>query len=301
MIVHMPGKTSDAKLRDVLRVGPGPVDLAGIDPRGTPGLPEIKAVRHDSKRWARTELAEIGTELAVHQEMLYAAAKAGAPDERRRLLLVLQAMDCGGKDGVTKRVAGMMNPLGLHIVAFGKPTEEEAAHDFLWRIRKALPGPGYVGVFNRSHYEDVLVVRVHGLVPAATWRARYDEINRFERELVDGGVRLVKVMLHISREEQRQRLLDRLNDPTKYWKYNPGDIDERARWADYQAAYADALAKCGTDQAPWYVVPADRKWYRDWAVAALLLEELREMALGYPPPDFDPAAERARLVATGSE
>jgi PPK2 family polyphosphate:nucleotide phosphotransferase len=301
----MAGKTAEAQradgtLRNSLRVGPGPVDLAGIDPRSTPGLPDIRAVRQDAKRWARAELAEIGAELAVHQEMLYAAAKAGAPDERRRVLLVLQAMDCGGKDGVTKRVAGMMNPLGLHIVAFGKPTEEEAAHDFLWRIRQALPDPGYLGVFNRSHYEDVLAVRVHGLVPASTWQARYDEINRFERELVDDGVRLVKVMLHISRDEQRQRLLDRLGDPTKYWKYNPGDIDERARWAGYQAAYADALGRCGTDQAPWYVVPADRKWYRDWAVATLLLEELRDMDLAYPPPDFDPAAEQTRLAATGA-
>jgi PPK2 family polyphosphate:nucleotide phosphotransferase len=189
-----------------------------------------------------------------------------------------------------------MNPLGLRIVAFGKPTAEEAAHDFLWRIRRAVPDPGYVGVFNRSHYEDVLVVRVHSLVPERIWRARYDEINQFERDLVSDGVRLVKVMLHISPDEQRQRLLDRLDDPTKYWKYNPGDLDERARWADYQAAYAGALAQCSTDHAPWYVVPADRKWYRDWAVATLLLEELRAMALSYPPADFDPQAERDRLL-----
>jgi PPK2 family polyphosphate:nucleotide phosphotransferase len=282
------------KLRDLLRVGPGPVDLAGIDPRGTPGLPDHR----NPKKWARDELDEIGAELAHQQEMLYATAKSEAPEERRRVLLVLQAMDCGGKDGATKRVAGAMNPLGLHIVAFGKPTDEELAHDFLWRIRRALPEPGYVGVFNRSHYEDVLVVRVQKLVPARTWRGRYDEINGFERELADDGVRLLKVMLHISYEEQRERLQDRLDDPTKYWKYNPADLQARARWDDYQAAYADALYRCGTEYAPWYVVPADRKWYRDWAVATLLLEELREMDLSYPPADFDIAAEAAKLAAT---
>ena len=294
------------QLRDELRVGPGPVDLAGIDPRGTPGVPD----RKDAKKWARDQLAEIGAELARHQEMLYATAKSEAPNgwgwgagsdvarERRRVLLVLQAMDCGGKDGATKRVAGAMNPLGLHIVAFGKPTEEELAHDFLWRIRRALPEPGYVGVFNRSHYEDVLVVRVESLVPARTWRARYDKIKKFERELVDDGVRLLKVMLQISYEEQRQRLQDRLDDPTKYWKYNPADLETRMRWDDYQAAYADVLDRCGTEYAPWYVVPADRKWYRDWAVATLLLDELRQMGLSYPPADFDLQAESAKLAAT---
>jgi PPK2 family polyphosphate:nucleotide phosphotransferase len=282
------------RLRDLLRVGPGPVDLAGIDPRGTPGFPDHK----NPKRWARDKLTEIGAELARYQEMLYATAKSAAHAERRRVLLVLQAMDCGGKDGTTKRVAGAMNPLGLHLVAFGKPNEQELAHDFLWRIRRALPAPGYVGVFNRSHYEDVLVVRVQSLVPARTWQARYASINRFERGLVDDGVRLLKVMLHISYEEQRQRLRDRLDDPTKYWKYNAADLAERARWDDYQTAYADALSRCGTGYAPWYVVPADRKWYRDWAVATLLLDELREMDLGYPPADFDIAAESARLAAT---
>jgi PPK2 family polyphosphate:nucleotide phosphotransferase len=305
-----------ANLRELLRVGPGQVDLDGIDPSGTPGLPEHKAVRRSPKSWTREDLTGLGAELARHQEMLYAnakvagatppseaAGKAKAPPsegvQRKRVLLVLQAMDCGGKDGTIKRVANHMNPLGLHIRAFGKPTEEELAHHFLWRIRRALPPPGYVGMFNRSHYEDVLVARVHSLVPPDIWQGRYDEINQFERELVDSGVTLVKVMLHISYEEQRQRLLQRLDDPTKHWKYNPGDVDERARWADYQAAYADALSKCGTDAASWYVVPADRKWYRDWAVTNLLLEHMRELNLSYPPGDFDPETERERLAKIG--
>src|SRR5262249_52930612 len=156
-----------------------------------------------------------------------------------------------------------MNPQGMRIVAFGPPTEEEVGHDFLWRIRRAVPAPGYVGVFNRSHYEDVLIVRVHNLVEPRVWRRRYDQINGVERELVDSGVTLVKVMLHISFEEQRQRLLERLTDPAKHWKYNPSDVDERALWPDYQQAYTDVLGRCSTEYAPWYVVPADRKWYRN--------------------------------------
>ena len=253
-------------------------------------------MRRDPKAWARAELEQIGLELAAQQEMLYASVKASQGRDKRRVLLVLQAMDCGGKDGATKRVAGAMNPLGLSIAAFGKPTEEERAHDFLWRIEQKLPPYGFVGVFNRSHYEDVLIVRVHNLVPPRIWRARYDQINRFERRLVDSGLTLVKVMLHISYEEQRQRLLARLDDPTKYWKFNPADIDEREYWDDYQRAYADALRRCNTPDSPWYVVPADRKWYRDWALANLLVETMEEMDLRYPEPTFDIAAERRRLL-----
>jgi PPK2 family polyphosphate:nucleotide phosphotransferase len=283
-----------ASLRTLLRVPPGqPVDLSGIDPAGTPGLPRGEAGRHP-KKWARAALTAIGADLASHQERLYANAKVGSGTDR--VLLVLQAMDCGGKDGAIRRVAGQMNPQGMHIVSFGKPTEEELAHDFLWRIRRSLPEPGYVGVFNRSHYEDVLVARVHGLVDEQTWRGRYGQINDFERELVDGGTVLVKVMLHISFKEQGVRLAERLRDPTKHWKYNPGDVDERGRWAEYQAAYQDALRECGTARAPWYVVPADHKWYRDWAVATLLCEALAELGLTYPGGDFDVATERRRLA-----
>ncbi|NJP31506.1 PPK2 family polyphosphate kinase [Micromonospora thermarum] len=296
-------------MRELLRGGPG--GLGAVDPRSTPGLPGRDVTGEDRKGWARTQVRLLGDDLARQQEMLFATAKAragaaggteavagtsagavGAP----RVLLVLQAMDCGGKDGTVKRVAGAMNPLGLHIRSFGPPTPEELRHDFLWRIRRALPPPGYVGVFNRSHYEDVLVARVESLVPEATWQARYDEINAFERELVDAGVALVKVLLHISYAEQGRRLLERLDDPRKHWKYDPSDIDARTRWDDYQAAYAEALSRCGTDAAPWYVVPADRKWYRDWAVAHLLRETFDTLALGYPAADFDVRRERERLL-----
>jgi PPK2 family polyphosphate:nucleotide phosphotransferase len=281
-------------MRDVLRVpAQGRVDLASIDPAGTPGLPGKQAGRRP-KRWARERLDAVGTELASHQERLYASAKVGGCDQR--LLLILQAMDCGGKDGTTRKVAGTMNPQGLRIVSFGPPTEEERAHDFLWRIRRGLPMAGYVGVFNRSQYEDVLVVRVHNLVPPATWQARYEQINAFERELADTGTTIVKVMLHISFEEQRERLMQRLDDPTKHWKYNPADVDERGYWAAYQRAYEDVLSRCSTGYAPWYVVPADRKWYRDWAVATLLHETFTEMGLRYPAAAFDVTVERQRLA-----
>ncbi|MGN9776038.1 PPK2 family polyphosphate kinase [Micromonospora sp. H33] len=310
-------------MRELLRVDSG--DLGSIDPGSTPGLPGRAVTTKDRKGWARAQVRLLGDELGRQQEMLFATAKvragaagateavadtsAGAADAAEagaattagatgapRVLLVLQAMDCGGKDGTVKRVAGAMNPLGLHIRSFGAPTAEELRHDFLWRIRRALPPPGYVGVFNRSHYEDVLVARVESLVPEVTWQARYDEINAFERELVDGGVALVKVLLHISYAEQGRRLLERLDDPRKHWKYDPSDIDARARWDDYQAAYAEALNRCGTDAAPWYVVPADRKWYRDWAVAHLLRETFDTLALGYPPAGFDVRRERERLL-----
>jgi PPK2 family polyphosphate:nucleotide phosphotransferase len=287
------------RVRELLRVGPGTVDLAAIDPRSTPGLPVTG--RRKGKQWVREQMDEMAGALARQQEMLYSGRAAGAPGDARRLLLVLQAMDCGGKDGTVKHVVGAMNPLGVRIVGFGKPTEKERRHHFLWRIRRGLPEPGYVGVFNRSHYEDVLVVRVNGLVPERTWRKRYDEINRFERQLVDDGVAVVKVMLHISRDEQRQRLLERLADPTKHWKYNPGDLDARRRWDDYQQAYADALGRCSTDHAPWFVVPADRKWYRNWAVASLVRETFEQMRLDYPSANFDVEAERHRLESEGEK
>ncbi|WP_130329312.1 PPK2 family polyphosphate kinase [Micromonospora kangleipakensis] len=301
-------------MRELLRVNPdgGAVDLRAVDPRSTPGLPGAAGSGKRRKEWAREQVELLGVDLGRQQEMLYAAAQAAAGPEAptsaptaadaqldggrpRRVLLVLQAMDCGGKDGTIKRVAGAMNPLGLHIRSFGPPTEEELRHDFLWRIRRALPPPGYVGIFNRSHYEDVLIARVGELVDEPTWRARYDQINAFERELVDGGVTLVKVMLHISYAEQGERLMERLTDPQKYWKYNPSDLDSRARWDDYQAAYAEALARCDADAAPWFVVPADRKWYRDWAVAHLLRETFEGLDLGYPAAGFDVERERQRL------
>lgn len=283
-------------LRDILRVPSGrSVDLAKIDPDSTPGLPKIKG---NPKSWALAELVGISADLAALQEKLFASAKVGVSSAR--VLLILQAMDCGGKDGTVKKVAGAMNPEGMHIASFGKPTEQERSHDFLWRIRKALPEAGQIGVFNRSHYEDVLVVRVHGLVPERTWRGRYEKINSFEKALANDGVVIVKVMLHISKDEQAKRLEARLDDPTKWWKFNPSDIDERALWDNYQVAYADALANCNSEAAPWYVVPANHKWYRDWAVATILRDTLADMNLEYPPANFDIDTERVRLKASQS-
>jgi PPK2 family polyphosphate:nucleotide phosphotransferase len=274
------------KVRRLLKVG-----LTDVDPRDTPGLPG--GTREDAKAWSRTEVQRLGQHLGTRQERLFARAKAGV--DRRRLLLVLQSMDCGGKDGTVRSVVGAMNPLGMQVRAFGPPSEEEREQHFLWRINRALPPAGYVGVFNRSQYEDVLVVRVHGLVPESVWRRRFDEINRFEEDQVADGLTIVKVMLHLSYEEQRKRLLARLDDPTKRWKFNPADLDDRDRWAEYQQAYADVQRKCGTKAAPWYVVPADRKWYRNWAVANLLLAHLDDLHLEYPDVDLDLDALRARL------
>jgi PPK2 family polyphosphate:nucleotide phosphotransferase len=283
---------ANRSLRSLLQV-PADLDFAKIDPGSTPGRPPDKTVKKDPKAWSRATVTEIGVSLSEEQEKLFASNKVtGDP---RRVLVVLQAMDCGGKDGTVHHVIGQMNPQGLRITGFGPPTEEERRHDFLWRIRRALPEPGYIGVFNRSHYEDVLIVRVHQLVSEEVWRGRYEEINAFERELADSGFTIVKIMLHISRAEQLKRLRARLTDPTKRWKFNPGDIDERARWDEYQLAYRDALANCSTDLAPWYVVPADHKWYRDWAVARLLQETLESLKLRYPDADFDPDAQLARL------
>jgi PPK2 family polyphosphate:nucleotide phosphotransferase len=284
---------ANRSLRSLLQV-PDDLDLAKIDPRSTPGLPADKAVKKDPKGWARAALTEIGAAVSDDQERLFAANKIAG--DRRRVLIVLQAMDCGGKDGTVHHVVGLFNPQGLRITGFGVPTPQERKHDFLWRIRRALPEPGYIGVFNRSHYEDVLVARVHKIVPEEVWRQRYEVINAFERGLVEDGVTILKVMLHISPEEQFERLRARLTDPTKRWKFNPGDLDERGRWAEYQAAYRDALANCSTGLAPWFVVPADRKWYRDWAVARLLQETLESLKLLYPDPDFDVDTQLARLV-----
>ncbi len=281
-------------VRDLLRVRPG-TRLADIDPRSTPGLPDENEVGDDPKQWSKDRVAAISDELGAQQERLFASAKEGAT--RQRVLLLLQAMDCGGKDGTVRNVTQGMSPAGMKAVSFGPPSAEERRHDFLWRIRRALPDAGYVGVFNRSHYEDVLIVRVHDLAPEDVWRQRYDEINAFEAEQAADGLTLVKVMLHISRKEQQKRLLARLDDPSKHWKYNPGDLAERARWDDYQQAYEDAVNRCSTDAAPWYVVPADRKWYRNWAVATLMQRAFADVGPQYPKPDFDVRAERAKLLA----
>ena len=226
--------------------------------------------------------------------MLFANNKA--VDDKRSVLLVLQGMDAAGKGGIVKHVVGAVNPMGVQYTAFGKPTEEELAHDYLWRIKRALPAAGHIGVFDRSHYEDVLIVRVHDLVPPTVWEPRYDEINAFERELVDGGMTLVKVAMFISLDEQKAQLAERLDDPTKYWKYNPGDIDERLMWPKYEEAYQAMLDRTSTDYAPWHVVPCDRRWYSRLAVTELLIEALERLDLSWPPADFDVSAEKKRLA-----
>ncbi len=276
------------RLSDVLRLPQAPVDLAAMDPAAVPEAPGGKAV-------AKQAQAEQAPLLADLQERLFADGRSGG---HRSVLLVLQGMDTSGKGGTVRHVLGQVDPQGCAIRSFGAPTEEEKQHHFLWRIEQALPSAGRIGVFDRSHYEDVGVVRVHGLVPDDTIEGRYDEINDFEARVVAGGTRVVKCFLHISREESKQRLLARLDDSAKHWKYNPRDVDERARWDDYLAVYSTALERCNTDIAPWYVVPADRKWYRNWAVTTLLIEQLQEMSLVWPAADFDVETERQRVLAS---
>jgi len=269
-------------VRERLRARPlasGKFILSAIDPAKTPGTTKAKAAR---------ELAKDAAILGELQERLYA-------EGRRSLLLVLQGTDTSGKDGTISHVIKAMNPQGCKITAFKQPTSEERKHGFLWRVRKALPPPRYIGVFNRSHYEDVGIVRVHNLVPERVWHARYAQINDFEREVTRRGTTIVKVFLHVSFEEQTRRLLARLDDPKKRWKFQPGDVEERALWDAYIAAYDDAIARCSTSVAPWHVVPADHKWYRNWAVARLLIETLGEMDPQYPKPKLDIRTLKARI------
>jgi PPK2 family polyphosphate:nucleotide phosphotransferase len=273
------------RVSDVLRAPPGHVDLTGLDARSTPGFDGDKAA-------AEQERPALAEHLATLQEQLYAEGRSGGS---RSVLLVLQGMDTSGKGGTIKHVVGQVDPGGVHVASFGKPTREELEHDFLWRIRAQLPAAGRLGAFDRSHYEDVVAVRVLELVDADTWERRFEAINRFEEDLVAAGTLVVKCFLHISPDEQRERLLARLDDPTKHWKYQPSDLETRARWDDYMVAYADAIERCNPELAPWYSVPADRKWYRNWAVTNLLIEQLETMALRWPPAHFDVEAERERL------
>ena len=230
------------------------------------------------------------------QERLFAAARGG--DSKRRVLLVLQGMDTSGKGGTVRHVIGRLDPNGVRLKAFKAPTEEERAHDFLWRIRAALPGPGEVGIFDRSHYEDVLAGRVRKLTLPMIIGKRYVLINKFEQSLVADGCVVVKCFLHIGPDEQRDRLLARLDDPAKHWKYNPGDVDDRKLWPEYQDAYRIALEKTSTEAAPWHVVPANRKWYRNYAITRLLVEALEAIDPQYPAGDFDVAIERERVLAS---
>jgi PPK2 family polyphosphate:nucleotide phosphotransferase len=262
------------RIRNLLQALPkdGRFRMADVDADTTPGLKNRKRLSRDLKKH-RAKLFNL-------QERLFA-------EHKRSLLIVLQGMDTSGKDGTITHVIGGMNPQGVWITPFKQPTPEERRHGFLWRIRKRLPEQGGIGIFNRSHYEDVLIARVHDLAKPPIIERRYGVINRFEQELVRGGTKVVKICLHISYDEQRRRLLERLRDPDKNWKFKETDIDERAYWDDYQSAYSIAITQCSTQWAPWYVVPANDKDYRNWAISRLLIEVLEEMNPQYPHPKLD--------------
>jgi PPK2 family polyphosphate:nucleotide phosphotransferase len=272
---------STSDLRQILRARPS-TTIAELDPDATPGLP--------TEEDARKLTMAMGPELSAYQERLYAESKTESCQDRR-VLVVLQGLDTSGKSGIVRHVFGLVDPQGVKIKAFKKPTKEELSHDFLWRINKAVPEPGYIGIFDRSQYEDVLVVRVDELVPPEVWKQRFELINEFEKGLSDQGVTIIKCFLHISPQEQEARLLARLADPSKHWKYSRDDVTVRSKWYDYMAAYEDVLNLCNTDVAPWYVIPSNKKWYRNWAVASLLLDHLEEMSPQWPPADFDVAEQ----------
>ncbi|HEY8739197.1 MAG TPA: PPK2 family polyphosphate kinase [Candidatus Dormibacteraeota bacterium] len=276
--------TSDHKpARQVYRAQPsftGRVNLANVDPRDTHGVKKKAALKLVEGRWSR-ELAEL-------QEKLWA-------EKKKSVLIVLQGLDTSGKDGTVKHVMGDLNVQGVQVVSFKQPTPEEKRHDFLWRIKQHLPAPGEIVVFNRSHYEDVLVARAKGLAPPDEIEKRYALINRFESDLAKHGTTVVKLMLHISADEQRDRFLTRLTRLDKRWKFSPADLTERTLWNVYQEAYEIALTRCNPDGAPWFVVPSDHKWFRNWVVSAILLETLREIGPHFPIPRLNVRALKKRL------
>jgi PPK2 family polyphosphate:nucleotide phosphotransferase len=256
------------------------VQLGEIDPSRTPAL---RGPGEQERAAAEALHAENVAAMQDLQTRLWA-------EGRRSVLIVLQGMDTSGKDSTIRHVFGMLNPQGVRVVGFKQPTPEELAHDYLWRIHQHTPEKGRIVIFNRSHYEDVLVVRVHALVPEPVWRERYEQINQFESLLASSGTTILKFFLHISKAEQKQRLQERLDDPSKRWKFSAGDLDERKRWGDYHAAYEDAISRCSTEHAPWFVIPADRKWYRNWAISSIVREVLEQMNPQPPKGDFDPGS-----------
>jgi PPK2 family polyphosphate:nucleotide phosphotransferase len=264
-------------MRDLLRAPAGGLDA--VDPGHTQGV---------RKKHARERLPDVQAELDDLQERLWA-------EQRRAVLVVLQGTDTSGKDGTVEHVMSGLNPQGVHVHSFKEPTPQELRHDFLWRVRRQVPGPGVIGIFNRSHYEDVLIGRVAGLASPAEIERRYEAINRFEAALTAAGVTLVKVILHISFEEQRERLVQRLEDPDKHWKFDVSDLEKRSQWDDYRTAYDLAISRCSTAEAPWYVVPANARWFRNYAISHLLLETLRELDPRYPRPALDVHGLLARL------
>ena len=274
-------------IESLLRLPPGPVDLHQYATDATPGW-------DDGKAKGKKALTSLADPLSDLQERLFAEGVSDV-GHGRAVLLVLQGMDTSGKGGVLRHTVGLVDPQGVRITSFKAPTDEEKKHDFLWRIRQALPSAGHIGVFDRSHYEDVLIARVRELAPVEEIERRYDAINAFESDVLGAGITIVKCMLHISPETQKERLLARLDQPEKHWKFNPGDIDERARWAEYREAYEIALERTNTEVAPWHVIPSDRKWYRNLAIAQILHDTLARMAPAWPPADYDIPTQRARL------
>ena len=255
--------------------------LKKFDPSDTGGIKD-RAI-------AEAETLKLQERLKQLQYTLFAEGK-------KSLLIVLQALDAGGKDSTIRKVLGPLNPQGVHVTPFKSPTEEELAHDFLWRIHKAVPRKGMIGVFNRSHYEDVLIVRVHGFAPKAVWSKRYEKINQFEQLLADKGTAIVKIFLNVSPEEQFERLVERLDQPYKYWKANPNDFEERKHWDKYMKAFEDVFRKCSKKHAPWYVVPANKKWFRNLVITQILVDTLERMKLKMPAPEFDVEEIRAKYV-----
>lgn len=269
------------------RVVPGHrLRLREIDPNGT--------ARHASKAEALDEIQHYAQRMRELQHLLYA-------EDRRSLLIVLQAMDTAGKDGTIRHVLGYMNPQGCRVAAFRVPTPEEAAHDFLWRAHRAAPGRGEVAIFNRSHYEDVLVARVHELVPESVWRKRYERIHEFERLLHQDGTHILKFFLHISPDEQLRRLRQRVKDPCRQWKVSESDFKERQYWSSYQTAYEDALQRCSTEHAPWFVIPANHKWFRNLAVSRIVVETLEALHMQFPPPRVDLESIRRTYLPASKE
>jgi len=249
------------------------IDLSEWDPND-------KSAWTKSKKEAKEKLKKINKKLETLQEILYA-------ENKHKILIVLQAMDTGGKDGVIRAVFDGMNPSGVRVASFKVPTEQELSHDFLWRIHKHTPGRGEIVIFNRSHYEDVLVVRVHNLVPKDVWEKRFEHINNFERLLTDEGTTIIKFFLHISKDEQKERLQERLDIPEKQWKFSSSDLKERELWDEYTKAFEEVLEKTSTKQSPWYIIPANSNWYRNWLISSILVEELKSLKLKYPEPEED--------------
>lgn len=257
---------------DSYRIEPGArVDLSQWDPKDKSAFPK-------SKPQGKEKLLKLNQRLDTLQALLYAESK-------HKVLIVLQAMDTGGKDGTIRHVFKVLNPQGVKVTSFKVPTLEEFAHDYLWRVHKQVPGKGEIVIFNRSHYEDVLVVRVHNLVPEDIWRRRYAHINDFERMLAEEGTTILKFYLHIDKDEQKKRLQSRLDEPHKHWKFRRSDVEERKLWKDYMKAYEDVLSRTSTEWAPWYIVPANREWYRNLVVSTVLVETLEGLDMRYPEPE----------------